>query len=84
MRVGEPYFHAEDFQKFEEAWRQGGKQALIGAVPDSYIRGMTASGTPEQVIEKVQRYRDVGVRLPILRPAAKHQAKRLLDLFAVA
>jgi alkanesulfonate monooxygenase SsuD/methylene tetrahydromethanopterin reductase-like flavin-dependent oxidoreductase (luciferase family) len=84
MRVGEPYFHPEDFPKFEEAWRQGGKQALIEAVPDSYIRGMTASGTPEQVEEKLQRYRDVGVRLPILRPAAKHQAKRLLDLFAVA
>lgn len=84
MRVGEPYFHPDDFPKFEEAWRQGGKQALIKAVPDSYIRGMTASGTPEQVKEKVQQYRDVGVRLPILRPAAKDQAERLLDLFAVA
>jgi alkanesulfonate monooxygenase SsuD/methylene tetrahydromethanopterin reductase-like flavin-dependent oxidoreductase (luciferase family) len=84
MRVGEPYFHPDDFPKFEEAWREGGKRALIEAVPDSYIRGMTASGTPEQVKEKVQRYRDVGVRLPILRPAAKDQAERLLDLFAVA
>jgi alkanesulfonate monooxygenase SsuD/methylene tetrahydromethanopterin reductase-like flavin-dependent oxidoreductase (luciferase family) len=84
MRVGEPYFHPDDFPKFEEAWRQGGKRALIEAVPDSYVRGMTASGTPEQVKEKVQQYRDVGVRLPILRPAAKHQATRLLDLFAVA
>jgi 5,10-methylenetetrahydromethanopterin reductase len=84
MRVGEPYFHPDDFPKFEEAWRQGGKPALIKAVPDSYIRGMTASGTPEQVKAKVRQYRDVGVRLPILRPAAKHQAKRLLDLFAVA
>jgi 5,10-methylenetetrahydromethanopterin reductase len=84
MRVGEPYFHPDDFPKFEEAWRQGGKQALIEAVPDSYIRGMTASGTPEQVKEKVQQYRDVGVRLPILRPAAMDQAERLLDLFAVA
>jgi 5,10-methylenetetrahydromethanopterin reductase len=84
MRVGEPYFHPDDFPKFEEAWRHGGKQALIKAVPDSYVRGMTASGTPEQVKEKVRQYRDVGVRLPILRPAAKHQAERLLDLFAVA
>jgi 5,10-methylenetetrahydromethanopterin reductase len=84
MRVGEPYFHPDDFPKFEEAWRQGGKQALIKAVPDSYIRGMTASGTPEQVKQKVQQYRDVGVRLPILRPAAKDQAERLLDLFALA
>jgi 5,10-methylenetetrahydromethanopterin reductase len=82
MRVGEPYFHPEDFPKFEEAWRRGGKEALIAAVPDSYIRGMTASGTPEQVKAKVRQFRDVGVQLPILRPAAAHQAERLLDLFA--
>lgn len=82
MRVGEPYFHPEDFPKFEEAWNRGGKEALIAAVPDSYIRGMTASGTPDQVKAKVQQFRDVGVQVPILRPAAAHQAERLLDLFA--
>jgi alkanesulfonate monooxygenase SsuD/methylene tetrahydromethanopterin reductase-like flavin-dependent oxidoreductase (luciferase family) len=82
MRVGEPYFHPEDFPGFEEAWRRGGKQALIEAVPDAYVRGMTASGTPQQVKAKVQQYRDVGVRLPVLRPAAAHQAERLLDLFS--
>jgi alkanesulfonate monooxygenase SsuD/methylene tetrahydromethanopterin reductase-like flavin-dependent oxidoreductase (luciferase family) len=82
MRVGEPYIQPEDIPKFEEAWRRGGKQALIEAVPDSYVEGMTASGTPEEVVAKVQRYRDVGVRLPILRPAAHHQTERLLDLFA--
>ena len=84
MRVGEPYIHAEDIPKFEEAWARGGKEALIAAVPDSYVEGMTASGTPEEVAAKVQRYRDVGVRLPILRPAAHHQTERLLDLFAPA
>jgi alkanesulfonate monooxygenase SsuD/methylene tetrahydromethanopterin reductase-like flavin-dependent oxidoreductase (luciferase family) len=82
MRVGEPYFHPEDFPRFEEAWERGGKEALIAAVPDSYIQGMTASGTPDQVKAKVQQFRDVGVQLPILRPAAAHQAERLLDLFA--
>lgn len=84
MRVGEPYIHEEDIPKFEAAWERGGKDELIKAVPDSYIEGMTASGTPEEVVAKVQRYRDVGVRLPILRPAAHHQTERLLDLFAPA
>jgi 5,10-methylenetetrahydromethanopterin reductase len=81
MRVDGPCFHPEDFPRFEEAWRQGGKQALIQAVPDTYVRGMTASGTPQQVQAKVQQFRDVGVRLPILRPATAHQAERLLNLF---
>ena len=82
MRVGEPYIHAEDIPKFKEAWERGGKQALVEAVPDSYVEGMTASGTPREVKEKVARYREAGVRVTVLRPAAKHQAQRLLDLFA--
>jgi alkanesulfonate monooxygenase SsuD/methylene tetrahydromethanopterin reductase-like flavin-dependent oxidoreductase (luciferase family) len=84
MRVGEPYIREEDIPKFEEAWNRGGKDALIEAVPDSYVEGMTASGTPQEVRARVQRYRDVGVHLPILRPAAAHQTERLLDLFAPA
>ncbi len=83
-RVGEPYMREEDIPVFEEAWRRGGKEALIEAVPDSYVEGMTASGTPEEVVARVQRYRDVGVQLPILRPAAAPQSERLLDLFAVS
>jgi 5,10-methylenetetrahydromethanopterin reductase len=80
--VGEPYMREEDIPVFEEAWNRGGKEALIAAVPDSYIEGMTASGTPDEVVARVQKYRDVGVQVPILRPASAHQAERLLDLFA--
>lgn len=82
MRVGEPYIHESDIPKFEEAWNRGGKQGLVDAVPDSYVEGMTASGTPDEVKEKVARYREAGVQMAVLRPAAKHQAQRLLDLFA--
>ncbi len=80
--VGEPYLREEDIPVFEEAWNRGGKEALTAVVPDSYVEGMTASGTPDEVKARVQRYRDAGVEVPILRPAAAHQAERLLDLFA--
>ena len=83
MRVGEPYIIESDIPRFEEAWNRGGKNALVEAVPDSYVEGMTASGTPGEVKGKVGRYREVGVQMTVLRPAAKHQAQRLLDLFAV-
>lgn len=82
MRVGEPYIQPDDIPLLEEAYERGGKQELMKALPDRYIQGMTASGTPEEVEKKVQEFRDVGVRLPILRPAAKHQNQRLLDQFA--
>jgi alkanesulfonate monooxygenase SsuD/methylene tetrahydromethanopterin reductase-like flavin-dependent oxidoreductase (luciferase family) len=82
MRVGEPYIRKEDLPRFEEAYARGGMDALIKAVPDSYVDGMTASGTPDDVKRRVQEYRDAGVRLPLLRPAAAHQTQRLVDLFA--
>ena len=82
MRVGEPYIRKEDIPIFEKAYANGGMEALINAIPDSYVEGMTASGTPDEVKERVQRYRDAGVKLPLLRPAASHQTQRLLELFA--
>jgi alkanesulfonate monooxygenase SsuD/methylene tetrahydromethanopterin reductase-like flavin-dependent oxidoreductase (luciferase family) len=84
MRVGEPYIREEDIPRFEDAYRRGGKAELIKAVPDEYVLGMTASGTPQEVRRRVDDFRDAGVRLPILRPAAKHQTERLLGLFAAA
>jgi alkanesulfonate monooxygenase SsuD/methylene tetrahydromethanopterin reductase-like flavin-dependent oxidoreductase (luciferase family) len=82
MRVGEPYIRKEDIPLFEKAYAQGGMEGLIKAVPDSYVEGMTASGTPAEVKRRVQQYRDAGVKIPLLRPAANHQTQRVMDLFA--
>ncbi|MGH7844257.1 MAG: LLM class flavin-dependent oxidoreductase [Candidatus Binatia bacterium] len=82
LRVGEPYIKKEDLPWFERAHAEGGMEALIKAVPDSYVEGMTASGTPEEVKRRVQQYRDAGVKMPLLRPATLDQTQRLLDLFA--
>jgi len=84
MRVGEPYIDESDIARFKDAWASGGRAALIAAVPDSYIEGMTASGTPDEVLASVERYRDVGVQTPILRPAAAHQTERIISLFGEA
>jgi alkanesulfonate monooxygenase SsuD/methylene tetrahydromethanopterin reductase-like flavin-dependent oxidoreductase (luciferase family) len=82
IRVGEPYIRIEDIPIFEAAHAEGGMEALIKAVPDSYVEGMTASGTPDEVKARVQEYRDAGVKIPLLRPAAGHQTQRLLELFS--
>jgi alkanesulfonate monooxygenase SsuD/methylene tetrahydromethanopterin reductase-like flavin-dependent oxidoreductase (luciferase family) len=84
LRVGEPYINKEDIPVFEKAHAEGGMEALIKAIPDSYVEGMTASGTPDEVKARVQQFRDAGVKIPLLRPAAAHQTQRLLDLFAQA
>lgn len=82
MRIGEPYIREEDLPRFAEVYGEGGEAALTASIPDSYVEGMTASGTPDEVLEKVERYREAGVKLPMVRAAAKHQIPRMIDLFA--
>jgi alkanesulfonate monooxygenase SsuD/methylene tetrahydromethanopterin reductase-like flavin-dependent oxidoreductase (luciferase family) len=81
-RVGEPYIREADLPIFEEAFSRGGMEGLIAAIPDSYVKGLTASGTPEEVLARVESYRAAGIKLPILRPAAQDQTQRLLELFS--
>ena len=81
MSVGEPHMSVDDLPAFGRAFEAGGKDALLRAVPDSYVEGVTASGTPKDVQRRVAEYRAAGVELPILRPAAPHQADRLFSLF---
>ena len=81
MRVGEPHIRKEDLARFDKAFEEGGMEGLIGAVPDSYVEGLTASGTPDEVKARVEAYREAGVTLPLLRPAAADQSQRLMELF---
>jgi 5,10-methylenetetrahydromethanopterin reductase len=82
MRVGEPSIDPAVLPRFEAAFAAGGPQGLARAIPPSWIEGLTASGTPDEVHRRVDRYREAGVKLPILRPAAGHQVRRIIDLFA--
>ncbi|HLY22700.1 MAG TPA: LLM class flavin-dependent oxidoreductase [bacterium] len=81
-RVGEPHIHEEDLPLLREAYERGGLEGVTRAFPASWIEGLTASGTPDEVVRRVARYREAGVTLPILRPAARRQAARLIELFA--
>lgn len=82
IRVGEPYIHEEDLPLFQEAYERNGMDGLIKAIPDSYVDGLTASGTPAEVADRVSLYRKAGVTLPILRPADASQTQALIDLFS--
>jgi 5,10-methylenetetrahydromethanopterin reductase len=81
LSVGEPHMALDDFPMFEAAFERGGMEALTASIPDSYVRGVTASGTPDHVRRRVDEYVAAGVGLPILRPASPRQAPRLLELF---
>jgi alkanesulfonate monooxygenase SsuD/methylene tetrahydromethanopterin reductase-like flavin-dependent oxidoreductase (luciferase family) len=82
MRVGEPHIDPADLPRLDEAYNAGGMSALEKALTRETVAAFTAAGTPQQVKQRIQQYRDAGVSLPIVRPAAKHQTSRILDLFA--
>jgi hypothetical protein len=81
LRVGEPWIDPAEMPRLEGAFARGGPDALARAIPEAWVAGLTASGAPEEVRRRVDRYRAAGVKLPILRPAAAHQTARVIDLF---
>lgn len=84
MRVGEPYIDVNALPALDAAFDAGGAEGLARAIPASWIEASTASGTPDEARARVERYRAAGVKLPILRPAAAHQARTILDVFSPA
>jgi 5,10-methylenetetrahydromethanopterin reductase len=82
LRVGEPAINRDDFPMLMAALKQGGKAAVAEALPRTLIENTTATGTPDEVVARVERYRRAGVTFPLLRPQAPHQLARVMDLFA--
>jgi len=82
MRVGEPHIDPALVPRLEEAHHQGGPEALARALPSSMVEGLTVAGTPDEALRRVEQYREAGVNLPIVRPAAAHQTQRIIDLFS--
>jgi alkanesulfonate monooxygenase SsuD/methylene tetrahydromethanopterin reductase-like flavin-dependent oxidoreductase (luciferase family) len=81
-RVGEPFIDDEELPRLHAAYEQGGRDGLAKALSRKTVQGLTAAGTPAEVRAKIQAYRDSGVHLPIVRPAAWHQNAAVLDLFS--
>ena len=82
IRVGDSNIHEEDLPKLQEAMKKGGEELLARTLPLSYIENLTASGTPQEVLDRIEKYRGAGVTLPIVRPAQPHQGESLMALLA--
>lgn len=77
--VGEPNISPEAPAELSRTFQEKGEEALLAALPDSYVEALTASGTVEQVRQRIDRYRAVGVHVPLVRPASAAQVDRLLN-----
>jgi 5,10-methylenetetrahydromethanopterin reductase len=82
IAVGEPHVDPDAPERLSAVYRAHGEQALLEAIPDSYVRALTASGDEEQVRARIEAYRHAGVDVPVLRVPRAEQAPRLFDLAA--
>jgi Coenzyme F420-dependent N5,N10-methylene tetrahydromethanopterin reductase and related flavin-dependent oxidoreductases len=82
IKVGEPYVSEELITKLLESYKKGGKEQLARDIPMNVIKGLTAYGSKEEVINKVEEYRKAGVKIPIVRPASSKLVKPLIEALA--
>ncbi len=79
IAVGEPNLAQDAPEVLSALFEEKGFEALVEAIPDSYVDALTASGTLPQVVERLNRYRAAGVTLPLVRAASVSQIPTLLD-----
>lgn len=78
VAVGEPNIDPDAPERLSSIFAAEGLDALLAAIPDRYVDALTASGTLDDVAERIAKYRAAGVTLPLVRPAAPSQIDRLL------
>jgi 5,10-methylenetetrahydromethanopterin reductase len=82
IAVGEPHVDPDAPERLSAVYRSGGERALLDAIPDAYVRELTASGNEEQVRARIDAYRRAGVDVPVLRVPNRAQVPTLFDLAA--
>ena len=66
-------------QIFNE-YKKTGLEQLEKLIPDSMLDDLCISGTPDDAIEKLQRFRDIGIDLPILQFNPIGETKKSFEL----
>ena len=82
VKVGEPFVSEELIQSLRTSYMQGGLQRLIDNIPEEVLLGLTAAGTATEVLDRVEQYIKVGVKLPIVRPARAGIYREVIESIA--
>ncbi|MCS6784672.1 MAG: hypothetical protein NZ581_05705, partial [Candidatus Caldarchaeum sp.] len=65
-------------QELLRSYRSGGFEKLMQDIPETVLENLTAVGTPSEVRDRIEKYREAGVELPIIRPAAREIYDKVL------
>ncbi len=78
---------AKEADLLREAWAKGGMENAIAQVPELMARDLVLVGSPEDCVKRVEEYRRVGVKLPVIQPSYSpgdldSNVKPCIDTFA--
>ena len=61
---------ADEVHAMTQAWRQGRQEEALAMAPSGLVDTVALAGSPEECRERLQLYRDAGIRMPIVSPRA--------------
>ncbi len=61
---------AEEVQAMTQAWEEGRVEDALTLAPAGLVDTVALAGSPEECRERLQKYRDAGIKLPIVSPRA--------------
>ncbi len=67
---------ADVMRAVKEAWDRGDRRGAERRIPDDVIDAVSLAGPPDVCREGVERYRQAGLRLPLISPRGAADAKR--------
>ena len=69
-RLVEEAGFAEEVAAVAQAWREGRVEDALNLAPDGLVDTVALAGSPEECRERLQLYRDAGIKMPIISPRA--------------
>ena len=82
-KVMEAAGFAEELLAVREAWEQGNHERARRLVPDKLIDTMSLLGTPDEVRERIQDYRQAGISLTIISPSVEGDGAKAQAMEAI-
>ena len=61
---------ADEVEAMAQAWREGRVEEALALAPTGLVDSVALAGSPDECRERLQKYRDAGIRLPIVSPRA--------------
>lgn len=59
---------ADEVEAMAQAWREGRVEEALALAPTGLVDSVALAGSPDECRERLQKYRDAGIRLPIVSP----------------